>query len=62
MISSALNNALVALAWAAALFLIFLIVWLYYCECQRWHASLEQATIALAQKATIPAWDACRVG
>jgi hypothetical protein len=46
---NALINALTALAWAAALFLLFLILWLFYCDCQRWAArtgSLEWPHVA----------------
>ena len=34
--SSALEQALKLLIWAIILFLFFYMIWLWYCECNRW--------------------------
>ena len=49
MLPSGLVTALTALAWAAALLLLALIVWLFYCDCHRWaapHSALEWPHVA----------------
>jgi hypothetical protein len=54
---SALEQALKVLIWAIILFLLFFIIWLFYCDCRRWAAAAEIPSFLAIHSPMCPAGD-----
>ena len=54
---SNLVHALIWLIWAAVVFLLLFIIWLYYCDCRRWAAAAGLPNILAIHSPMCPAGD-----